>query len=905
MERVAIDIHSVRSSVVRRSHRGDEETLGDWRVNMSPAAQFDLSDLVADEQHRDEASDQEDPDSDDSSSDSEAALRIGGFKNWVRSRVGTKQRFGLMISFVLIEGLRARLTDTGAHVQITSHLIFYWYWSSVVSVVLGLTISFAVEGRQAIPKLFDLQAAGAWSLVAIGFAGSNALGSLAYQHGLEPVFDMLVGNLYVPIAVIISFFVFSRVYGELEWLSVTMFVMSTSAFFILRQRCDTNYCHFMDFSQKEFWGDGSGIFLKLAGVTLGVYASVFAERLFKMPASGHKDNEPYYIDRVHLDSAGAVLMGLYRLLPHSKEPFSYDSRRFQDSEPYFFVLVLVAEMWLAGLVAKNFSTVTKALAQSLTVILSICIMDPLSGITYGHNWGLRAIPSLMIVVIILLSMVIFQTGRLNLSYMRKKHGIDKKYEFGGLRSARRFFCGQSSSKGEDDAQAVEGAYKQGYDDAVAGKDFNPPQPREIEKPGDDGGSCMELLSKFSLPVLYIISNALQTELQNTVSANRYFVPQSLQVAIPLAGMSMALFLTWTSMGFSRVKEAFELKTMPKFLVLGLMQSITGALAGMSMGLGINSSLYVAMGKIYTPLSLILGRLVMKRRYIWIEWMSVTILFDASITLAMLDTALPTGKSKGSSLAAIFCVAASASVACLYSIMMEVMLQGSDTPFLVNKIRLDFGAFLWGIAFLPLMGILGEWGGRPDLAYWVYRPDPYWHCTGIGSCDQETGSFLLKNATAAAASAGLTAGQECVCGNGVLLGWGGWIVYAALAVGVLYGWLTGKVIQNFSTVMRSVFDGFPIVLLWFFITPTASRIPLAPFQAAYFRGPVSYINDDWAKDLMTLVNPVSAINYIAAAAQVKKVTELSHSIEAEVMVGNDEGPEEDGDEDLELKVSEME
>ena len=28
-----------------------------------------------------------------------------------------------------------------------------------------------------------------------------------------------------------------------------------------------------------------------------------------------------------------------------------------------------------------------------------------------------------------------------------------------------------------------------------------------------------------------------------------------------------------------------------------------------------------MGKIYTPLSLVLGRLILKRRYLWIEWLS--------------------------------------------------------------------------------------------------------------------------------------------------------------------------------------------------------------------------------------------------------------------------------------------
>ena len=244
-----------------------------------------------------------------------------------------------------------------------------------------------------------------------------------------------------------------------------------------------------------------------------------------------------------------------------------------------------------------------------------------------------------------------------------------------------------------------------------------------------------------------------------MSANRFFVPQSLQVGIPFCGMGLACVLTinihgcseadvfgcfgrmtldiishMSCRGLEGLKQAFDPKNLPKFLLLGFLQSVVGALAGLSMGLGINSSLYVAMGKIYTPLSLVLGRWILKRKYLWIEWLSVTALFDASITLAFMDAAVAGSKAgKTSSVAAILCVAASASVACIYSVIMEVALQKTTTPFIVNKIRLDFGAFLWSIAFLPVMGYLGVQGGRPDLAFWVYRPKPYWDCPLAALC----------------------------------------------------------------------------------------------------------------------------------------------------------------------------
>ena len=40
----------------------------------------------------------------------------------------------------------------------------------------------------------------------------------------------------------------------------------------------------------------------------------------------------------------------------------------------------------------------------------------------------------------------------------------------------------------------------------------------------------------------------------------------------------------------------------------------------------------------------------------------------------------------------------------------------------------------------------------------------------------------------------------------------------------------------------------------------------------------FINRAWGKDLMTVVNPVSAITYIEAAAQVRKVAMLRHQNE---------------------------
>eukprot|EP00931_Biecheleriopsis_adriatica_P024805 TRINITY_DN15364_c0_g1_i2.p1 TRINITY_DN15364_c0_g1~~TRINITY_DN15364_c0_g1_i2.p1 ORF type:complete len:480 (-),score=58.75 TRINITY_DN15364_c0_g1_i2:193-1632(-) len=437
-----------------------------------------------------------------------------------------------------------------------------------------------------------------------------------------------------------------------------------------------------------------------------------------------------------------------------------------------------------------------------------------------------------------------QNNRLNMSYLKRALGIRPLPEVGGRTLLVDTFtdwwrsCTHRSSDDDEEEHVL-------------------------------GRSCLQGcagLMKYALPVLYIFSNAMQTELQNVVASNYYFVPQSLSgIGIPLSGMCLAIILTASQFGFAKVKEAFDPCVILRFLGLGFLQAVVSALSSLSYALHISSTLFVAVGKIYTPMSLILGRLIMKKHFLWIEWLSVAILFDASITLAALDFAVPgVGSSQEANLPSILCAAASASTSCLYSVMVEISLKGDDTPYVVNKIRLDFGALLWGIAFLPLMGFLGVFGGRSDLAYWVYRPNPYWTCSKMGHCS-DTGDFVLGNVTMSA--------PECVCGNGVFLGWGNWVVYSALGVGVIYSWLTGRVIQEFSTVMRAVLDGFPIVLLWFFVTPSISRIPLQAFKEAYYRGPIAYLSPDWSTNLITLLNPVSALSYIQTASQVREVAEM--------------------------------
>ncbi|CAE7711504.1 Pol [Symbiodinium sp. CCMP2592] len=807
-----------------RSHLGDSPVFGSWRQDVD----------ANDERSRDEG------ESSGSESETEEVPEVqenGGLREWAPK----------LYAWLAPRGAKQRTWEFAGH---EVNYLSIEVMASVVSLIIALCISVFMEGKWGLVRIFSLRALCRWSFVGLLYSLKTVLLTVTVESGLHNVIYRMMDNLYVIVAAVVSFFVFNRLYGKLEWLSLSMLIFSAPAFFIMRERCHLNFCNIFTFQHRE--ENFAGMLAAICAISLGAVASVLAERIFKNRYRGRlagRDDGTmhgrYYIHRVHLDLVCSVLgvaVWIAQYLLNDGEWGSRTDVMFGEWSRIHVVLLslTVGQMWWAGLVVKNFSTVTKSLIQTVFGVLSVCIVDPIVGITLGRNWSIRSIPSILIAIFVVICAVLFQTGRLNVKFLWKNAGLTPKREYGGLQACKQMFC-KRAPEPEDTADS-------------------PPE------------ACAFL--KYSLPFFYVISNALQTEFQNDVSANRYFVPQSLQVGIPFCGMCLACVLTVSTYGFAGLREALNPCSLPKFFALGFLQSASGALSGLAMAIGINASLKEAMGKIYTPLAMVLGRLILKHSYAWIEWLSHTASFDAAVILAFMDATVANHRpGRSSHVSAIFCVAASASVSCINSVIMELALQNTTTPFIINKVRLDLGAFCWSITFLPVMGFLGVHGGRPDLAYWVYRPNPYWACEKLGSCDAATGAFISSNTTASGE-------LECVCGRGVFLGWDSWFIYATLAAGVVYSWLTGKVVQNFNTVIRSVFDMFPIVLLWFVISPLASRVPLEAFQSYYYHGPIPFVNPDRAKDLMTIVNPLCGLTYIVAAGQVREVAEFRKGVRKE-------------------------
>lgn len=75
---------------------------------------------------------------------------------------------------------------------------------------------------------------------------------------------------------------------------------------------------------------------------------------------------------------------------------------------YILVVVYVLHLFLSCHVIKHFSTVSWVLSQVVASVIAVCVSDPA---LHRYRFGQRALPSLLIAPTIVLSAIIFQTGR--------------------------------------------------------------------------------------------------------------------------------------------------------------------------------------------------------------------------------------------------------------------------------------------------------------------------------------------------------------------------------------------------------------------------------------------------------------------------------------------------------------
>lgn len=264
---------------------------------------------------------------------------------------------------------------------------------------------------------------------------------------------------------------------------------------------------------------------------------------------------------------------------------------------------------------------------------------------------------------------------------------------------------------------------------------------------------------------------------------------------------------------SKLRKAWDFKQIVRFLPCALLFSFANALISMAFGLKIPAALAVVVGRVYTPICALGSSFILNKFYLWLEWLAIVILTLASASFGAQQGVQTSDDSSGVSPLAIICVIASAASSAMNSLLMEKLMKAETDPFILQKVRIDCGSFLWSILFLPVMGLIGDISGFKRGAFWNYRPTTL-QCDRRGQDHKELficegTEYVLKQGANVTGSA-----IECVCARGVLVAWNNPLIFVALLVLVFHSSVTGAVVKQFSSVARALADAMSLMLVYF-------------------------------------------------------------------------------------------
>lgn len=740
--------------------------------------------------------------------------------SWIRMRMGTRTRAFLVISFIALEMLRSGL-QARAYNSATN-LFSIIVVTNAASLIIALWITLIFEGGEFFRHATRWQNTVTFFGISFLFTFASVMVVVAYRIGTPSVEVVTVGYIYMPISAGLSYYVFGRKYGTLEWLSVGMMSLAVLAFVMLREECKT------EVDAVTFEARGFG--LVVIAVVISVAASILAERAFKAQdwcGRWRRGSEvKFYAMKVHLDFASLVisvcLWVARRVLPHAYEDFfvqwshSKDWFGTWDVVQFQIVFVGVAQGWAAGLMTKEFSTVVKAIVQTMSVVLALTWEDKFMGGRF--HFAARMTPSVILLVIVWMSGLIFQTGRINLQVLRRAAKIDTKaHPELGLRELAEPEGGPRRRASSKDAQwkAVS------TEEAIAMTKKSHAKALPID--------WKTLCTTYALILVYIVSDAGRTIVLQKSLQSAAINSISMGLVCYLCGMVVASFLSLCSHGFhDGLLKAWSPYKILRCLPAAFLFALATALGNMSFAMGINSALYVVLGKFYTPVAALGARWVMGKYYMWLEWFALLILTLASAAFGYLQAfdVVSGEASAGAPLLAMMLVLGSAATSALASLATEKILKDEqDVPFHMQKVRLDVGSIMSSLVLLPVLGAIAT---RAQDIPWALRPYDAQQCPRDSVC------WDLRSGGCSAAAC------DCDCTSGIFAGWNRWVLVLAVFINTIQGWLVGKVTQQFSVIHRAIADSFSLLVIYFIGDPIFNGTSLnnAPLNLVAFIVPVS-------------------------------------------------------------------
>ncbi|CAE7233368.1 Srp14 [Symbiodinium microadriaticum] len=726
------------------------------------------------------------------------------FDQWLSSRWSLSQSVCLLTVFVLSCSGKFVLGE----VVYTESINYFSYQvvTNAASLLSSLTVSFTIEGCHAYQKIFSGKALWRFTGVSFLFTCASALVALSRWAGTSNVQIVTVGYLYLPFSVIMSYYVFSRNYGKLEWLTLGMMTMAVLTFVMLREQ-------YRDMEEGEGEGDGhpldrlkksftpAGFSLLVCAVILSATGSIFAERIYKHKSRGLTWWQGrFYIMKVHIDVTALflslILWGISHVLIGREDAFSDWFAKWASTPEWFgswtvwhglMIMVDVIQGWSAGLITKEHSTSFKAIVQTLCYIFTMLVEDPV----LGNRWGFQAreLPSIMLAVILVLSAIVFQTGRHYVKVRERAACMEVQSSTGSDLSMPE---APQSSASELSLQEIT------------------EEPRQTGKPQIAVllTSWKAACRKYFLIVLYILSDAIRNLTLAKALSSTSINPNSMTLVVYLTGVVIASGLTLYVEGCSGLKTAWNPWKILKCMPPGFLYALTSTLINMAFSQGMNAALALIIGKFYTPVAAIGAGWVLRKYYMWLEYVAIGILTLASMIFGYLQAFSPGSNpewaQKTNSLRVAMLLVLGSSVAAAFnSLLTERILKGDEARYHVQKVRLDAACIISTMGLIPLIAVISS---RAQDNPWALRPVDA-ACPQDSVCRQDNG---CENPAC-----------DCVCASGIFAGWipsAIGVIVLALTINTGYGWLVGKLVQAFSTVDRAIADAFSLLLVYFIGDP---------------------------------------------------------------------------------------
>lgn len=760
--------------------------------------------------------------------------------NWVASRMGTRTKLILVLSFVALEASRSYLEGV-AYVEGINYFSIL-VTTNMTSLLFALWVSMLMEGDKVMKKLLRWEPIVRFMGISFLFTFAHVLILLAYRIHTPNAEVVTVGYIYMPLSAIVSSYVFRRKYGTLEWVSVGMMTLAVLSFVLLREE-----------SRQVSEGFGViGFVLVVFSVGISVSASIMAERVLKeqdwcvmhYTPRRRSTETAFYIIKVHLDlCALGVSVSLWfsrTVLPHIFEDFFEQWSKTKSwfgswgRDQFLMVIVAAAHGWAAGLMTKEFSTVIKAIVQTLSVVGAMLIGDPLQGNLF--HFQARELPSILLGLILLMSALVFQTGRINFKVLRKVANIDAE--------AHPDFDMDALAEPEGGARHMSRSSSSGKYMDLKDIPTNEEQEEQERKKQQDHKLLWQdwkkLCTTYALILVYIISDAgrtivLQKSLQSTVINST-----SMGLVCYVCGAVVASGLSLYTHGFRGLLLAWNPRKILHCLPAAFLFALATALANMSFAQGITSALFVVLGKFYTPVAALGARWIMGKFYMWLEWFALLILTLASVVFGYLQAVnIKTGVASGAPMCAMLLVLGSAATSALASLVTEKILKGEQVPFHMQKVRLDVGSIFSSLVLLPVLGRIAT---RPQDIPWAQRP---WD---VLSCPKDSVCWDMDRLGCASEDC------SCECTSGIFAGWNSPVLLLAVAINTTQGWLVGKVTQQFSVIHRAIADSFSLLAIYFIGDPIFNHTSLG----------------NVGLNLVAFIVPLSTATFSVATSEMQKV-----------------------------------